>query len=324
MVKQHDLKLDGRELALSTPIWRYIKLSTLIYLLKEQRSFIPKLTTLQKDDPFEGRQSIYAGHQDFACLGAKLRKETLWLLRTKADGGTLANWEMQQGMQPSLAQIWMRELARRRVVWCWHESESECMGQWRIYGKEAGVAIRSDVGSVLRLLNGEGNNRDIAYGRIRYLVPNQPLDIEEPSAKEMAWNPIFIKNTVFAHEKEVRFVLPDGPWDYPGYPIHTQPNEFVKKIILSPFFISSEGLALKAVIESLLKLILPVGGELPEVKLSGALNIDNPEGQTERSLKEVVLESSADDWIASKPCKGLDEENNAPAILDLFPNSVPN
>lgn len=318
MPEHRDLKLDGGELDPSTTIWRYVKLSTLIYLLKEQRSFIPKLSTLQKDDPFEGRLRIYEGHHEAMCLNGELRKHAERLQRTKAEGGTLADWEVKQGMQPQLAQVWMRELARRRVVWCWHESESECMGQWRIYGKEAGVAIRSDVGSVLQVLNDTGKNRDVAYGRVRYLPPNRPCDLGD-SAKDVAWNPIFVKSVVFSHEKEVRFVLPDGPWEHFGYPIHTKPCSFVKEIVLSPFFLPSEGFAFKVVIESLLRDLIPVDDEPPKVRLSGALNVDAPEGRTEPDLAEGFLEDLADKWIANELGEGSTEKDNVPSILRLFP-----
>lgn len=318
MAEHRDLKLNGRELDPSTTIWRYVKLSTLIYLLKEQRTFIPKLATLQKDDPFEGRLSIYEGHQEAMCLNGELRRDGPWLRRTKAEGGTLADWEVKPGGQPRLVQVWMRELARRRVVWCWHESKDECMGQWRIYGKEAGVAIRSDVGSVLGVLNGHGKSRDVAFGRVFYLPANQPSDLGE-SARDLARNPIFVKNCVYAHEKEVRFVLPDGPWEHPGYPIHTKPCSFVKEVVLSPFFLPSEGFALKVVIESLLKDLVPTDDETPKVRLSGALNFDAPEGLTEPGLYEAVSKDTADKWIANEPWEGSTEENNMPSILDLFP-----
>lgn len=318
MTEHRDLKLDGRELDPSTAIWRYVKVSTLIYLLKEQRSFMPKLSTLQKDDPFEGRLRIYEGRQEAMCLNGDLRRHAKWLQRTKAEGGTLADWETKQGMQPQLAQVWMRELARRRVVWCWHESEGECMGQWRIYGKEAGVAIRSDVGSVLRVLSGDGKSRDVAFGRVFYLPANQPFDLGE-SARDLARNPIFVKNCVYAHEKEVRFVLPDGPWEHPGYPIHTKPCSFVKEVVLSPFFLPSEGFALKEVIESLLKDLVPKDDEPPKVRLSGALNFDAPQGLIEPGLNEAVSKNTADKWIANEPWEGSTKENDAPSILKLFP-----
>lgn len=320
MAEHRDLKLDGRELDPSTTIWRYVKLSTLIYLLKKQRTFIPKLATLQKNDPFEGRLSIYEGHQEAMCLNGELRRAVSWLRRTKADGGTLADLEMKPGRQPRLAQVWMRELTRRRAVWCWHESKDECMGQWRIYGKEAGVAIRSDVESVLRVLSGEGKNRDVAFGRVFYLPANQPSDLRE-SARDLARNPIFVKNCIYAHEKEVRFVLPDGPWEHPGYPIQTKPCSFVKEVVLSPLFMPSEGFALKEVIESLLKDLVPTGDEPPKVRLSGALDFDAPEGRTEPGLAEVILDDLADKWLANKPWEGSAEENDVPSIVKLFPES---
>ena len=316
MATQRDLKLDDRDLDPSRHIWRYIKLSTLIYLLTKKRSFIPKLTTLQHGDPFEGRMRIWDFFQDHTGLKAKLKTHKDWLRRTKSNGGTLADWEV--GLQTDIVEIWMRELARRRVVWCWHESEHECMGQWRIYGKEAGVAIRSDVESVLRVLSGDGKNRDVAYGRVCYLFPSQPLDVLKPSTQYLAWNPIFIKNKVFGHEKEVRFVLSDSENDVEGYSIKTNPADFVKEVIVSPFLLPSEATAVKGLIDSLMEPLLP--SDSPSiVKISGALSPSTPDGRAAESWDEAKLEKAADAWFENNSSESLAGTQVIPSILSLFP-----
>ncbi len=158
--KSLDLKLNG-VLPLEAPIWRYIKLSTLLYLLTEERSFIPKLALLRQDDINEGRSSF----QTPSFRAVLERQQALasskeWLLRP---GGKDPSWRRNSRLEPNLVQCWHDELADRRCVWCWHESEQECMAQWRIYARE-GVAIRSDVQSVLKCLSSVG---DVAYGRLR-------------------------------------------------------------------------------------------------------------------------------------------------------------
>lgn len=316
MATKRDLKLDDRDLDPSSQIWRYIKLSTLIYLLTKKRSFIPKLTTLQHGDPFEGRMRIWDFFQDHTGLKAKLKTHKDWLRRTKSNGGTLADWEV--GLQTDIVEIWMRELARRRVVWCWHESEHECMGQWRIYGKEAGVAIRSNVESVLRVLSGDGKNRDVSYGRVRYLFPSQPLDVLKPSTQHLAWNPIFIKNKVFEHEKEVRFVLSDTKNDFEGYPMKTDPADFVKEVIVSPFLLPSEATAVKGLIDSLMKPLLPTGSP-SIVKISGALSPGAPEGRTVASWDEDILKEVADARCAHNASNASGDEGAISSIFSLFP-----
>lgn len=215
------LALDGEPLAETAPLWRYIKLSTLLYLLKSKRSFLPKLGTLQQGDPFEGKFYSDSLHARLDLIGEEKEKLEQWLRRE--DGETKA-WEKNRSKKPKtlerpsyLPEPWelrLRELMKRRLVWCWYQSECECMAQWRIYG-EFGVAIRSDVASVKSVLQPKGDRGKTAmvYGRVHYLSPNQEPspDLQERLAK----HPYFIKHAAFAHEKEVRFVLEDDDPELP-------------------------------------------------------------------------------------------------------------
>ena len=50
----HDSRiLQGDEL--HKPIWRYMKLSTFLWMIRERKVFIPTLATLQRTEPTEGR-----------------------------------------------------------------------------------------------------------------------------------------------------------------------------------------------------------------------------------------------------------------------------
>jgi hypothetical protein len=46
-----------------------------------------------------------------------------------------------------LTEIWLKELAKRRCVWCWNPSTEQIYAMWKLYGVR-GVAVLSTVGSV--------------------------------------------------------------------------------------------------------------------------------------------------------------------------------
>ena len=112
-------------LADSAPLWRYVRLSSLLNLLNGN-VFVPTIKTLQEKDPKEAATYCKATHTCFkryppvkngsssVCHKARAR-----FLRAKPWRGSLAIF----------ASIWLRELANRRCVWCC--STMEISNQWR-------------------------------------------------------------------------------------------------------------------------------------------------------------------------------------------------
>ncbi len=294
-----DLVLDNEPLSDDAKIWRYIKLSTLVYLLKGKRSFLPKLEALRQGDQFEGEM-------DFERLQERyldLRSAENWLRR---DEGETKSWERPDHL-PSLGQLRLRELMKRRCVWCWHQSEHECMAQWRIYGRE-GVAIRSDVGSVKKVLMMARNSDgiDFVYGRVCYLQPGQHPPFSREST--IAGHPYFIKHAAFGHEREVRFVLADHDVGYPGRSIQTDPLTLLKEIVISPFYLPSEATALLSAIRDMLP-----SDNLISVRTSGTQDPEYPWGRKGSTFRERYDEPAADQWISEN-----NPESDLPDSMRLF------
>jgi hypothetical protein len=255
-----DLKLDG-ELPLEAPLWRYMKISTLLYLLIEGRSFIPKLSLLRQDDVNEGRVSF----QEPSCRVVLERQEALreasaWLLRPD---GRDPHWRRGSSLPPNLVQCWHDELAGRRCVWCWHESRHECMAQWRIYARE-GVAIRSDARSILNCLSSAG---DVVYGRIKYKNRQHQTSIDDDDG--MIWFPYFVKQDSYSHEHEVRFSFQDDEPGWNGRSLETNVGDLIKEVRVSPYLVDSEATS----VVNTIRRLLPTNLEI-EVSISGERSQD--------------------------------------------------
>jgi hypothetical protein len=132
-----------------TRIVRYMNLSTFLMLLCG-RVFIPTLGTLQRTDEHEGGLPSflfgkYYGHH----LKNIMEPHEGWLISrapgpvTPKSAGNGPNYAYYK----SLADIWIAEVSKRRVVWCWNRYQQESYAMWRIYGRR-GVAVESTVGRV--------------------------------------------------------------------------------------------------------------------------------------------------------------------------------
>jgi hypothetical protein len=284
MTQHLDVQANGK-LDSSANLWRYMKLTTLLYMLTEKRVFIPKLSTLQRGDKFEGWLDLQNGQQDKNDRDLALKDDEEWFRREK--GGTTEGWE--KSAPPELSALWLRELTRRRCVWCWHQSEDESMAQWVIYGREAGVAIRSDTKSVLQTFE----SADVVYGEVQYVHPGQlPREV----STHLPWHPYFLKHGSFRHEQEVRFVLADDP-DWPdGRVVKVAPEILIKEVVISPLLLPSEATAV-------LKAVKQLGEKhkIESVRISGGQDVNSPLGRTGSTIEKRAFELAAEDWLKNGP-----------------------
>src|SRR5580700_4021818 len=115
---------QGGALPQALPLWRYMKLSTLLLLL-EGTTFFPSVATLRAADPLEGSL-----HPETAWLNAALselhgqkafNKLYHWLL-SRAGDWVQEHWERIKNKadldRALVAHLYQSELARRRAVWC--------------------------------------------------------------------------------------------------------------------------------------------------------------------------------------------------------------
>jgi hypothetical protein len=125
---------------------------------------------LQSGDPLEGDlqpdgQWLIGKLLDL--LGDQFKELERWLRRNASEDEMrdyTANCMDGPYVSQFLTRLYIRELAKRRAVWCWFESETESAGMWSIYGHK-GVAVRTTLGDLQQALPAD---RDFQIAQMRY------------------------------------------------------------------------------------------------------------------------------------------------------------
>jgi hypothetical protein len=289
-----------------TPLWRYISLAKLFGMLpyKEEKKeypgtvFVPKISTLQKADPNEGKVSSHGNltttnpshkflnppAKEFLASAAKKHGEK------PSVGNDFSDSEFQA--------LWVNELSARRCVWSWHNSESESVAQWRVYAKE-GAAIKSTVGKVLNVLS-EHVSHGGCYGRVKYVKRMAYLQAGD-TEQLLATYPYFAKQESYEWEKEVRFVFRDDRVDTIGCSIPLKNiNDFIKEVRVTPFLLPDEQTSLMRLLQKLLPdVAVKISSELSDdaqprsqavIGSAVAAVLSLPQDQQDESLPDCLKE----------------------------------
>lgn len=238
----------------SLSLWRYMKLST-FFLLLEGTAFFPSVGTLQSGDPLEGDLQPEAewliDKLDDLSEG-DFKELTAWL-RSKGE-----EWERlsldAKDQNPSfcsqlLAGIYIRELAKRRAVWCWFASNTESAGMWSNYG-HGGIAVRTTLGALSQALP---NTTTFQIAQIRYAgrkpkAPNR-FDAESYDDDTRIHRPHLVKGVEYECEKEVRVVTScDG--EGKGILVRgINVGSLIEDVVISPLLPREEAKAIKTLID---------------------------------------------------------------------------
>ncbi len=211
-------------------VWRYMRLETLLLLLHRNTVFLPTLAKLTADEPNEGqlprRVTPTKDELDF------LESVSSWLEAQPTNSPQLTEGLRGDRRVLVLRELWLRELSKRRLIWCWHSSTEESMAQWKIYAQH-GVAICSTVLAVTEALYHAVESPILAL-KARYSEPSAGEDL---LARPYSW-----KRSSFKHESEVRFVLRSQPIES-GLTLSDVPTDFIDDIVVSPLCLPSEAFA---------------------------------------------------------------------------------
>lgn len=217
----------------SVPVWRYIDLSKLMFMLLRRKLTLSRLDTMP--DKFEG----FHGRNFESDVRPRLIAEFAARPPTLPAGRSIDDFVDQ------LVKDLAGSAKRWRGVayinsWCLGANESEAM--WRIYGQ-------SPSSVVLKL----------SYARLRdslddpalYIAPVRYFDFERSIVVNgNAYLPLIHKRHEFEYEHEVRIVkvdhsllpagLPPGVWENPdprptAQFVNWDPAEHVESIVVSPY-----------------------------------------------------------------------------------------
>jgi hypothetical protein len=224
----------GPELDDNTKLWRYSRLSSLLMLLAG-KLFVPTIDTLRRDDPAEATALCRLTRKRFAALTNEDR-ECLLNYATRAESQLIRDNEDEN---PRIfANIWRREIGKRRCAWCWYAANIESMAQWHVYAKD-GVAICSTPKRMRRALKEHAVDSGL-IGTVCY----------GDGGDSTFLRPYLIKRRYYQHEKEVRVVLPAEPREQMmGLVLPIDGRELISEIRISPLLPHGEALGLRSALE---------------------------------------------------------------------------
>jgi hypothetical protein len=228
-------------------IIRYMNLQAFMTLLAG-RVFIPSVKKLQETDPLE---SLLPSEciPDFPqqCLRLQKEENADWLDRPEKQLSQTSN---QGGDMQRRFEVWLRELAVRRCIWCWYGDSEESMGLWNSYGPR-GVAVVSSVGRIRKAFPSMGHVSKTSVGRVKYV--RRRADNFDGTSNDPDWlyRPYYFKQKCYNYEREIRFVIglyAGNTLELGGDLFVVDPNQLVEEIILSPQFRITEARALDSIL----------------------------------------------------------------------------
>jgi hypothetical protein len=114
----------------------------------------PKCKKASRNEP-AGVSSAVRVHPRLSTTVSKTAKrgKCRWLDRPEKQLPQTTN---QGGNIQRRFEVWLRELAVRRCIWCWYGDSEESMGLWNSYGPR-GVAVVSSVGRIRKAFPSMGH-----------------------------------------------------------------------------------------------------------------------------------------------------------------------
>jgi hypothetical protein len=229
------------------PLWRYMKISA-FFLLIEGKAFFPSIATLQSGDPLEGDlfwNPVWLMNRLCQLHGNREAEFDDWLVQR------MENWEKDllkrnpnNGMSHTgmFSKAYVRELAKRRAVWCWFKSHDESAALWSVYGV-CGIAVGTSLEKLERALPVD---RDFQIAPITYANRSNPISLspEFEQNRELIHRPHLVKGVEYEHEKEVRITTTCSP-DLRGRLVDgIRAKEMIEHVIISPLIPFDEAEAL--------------------------------------------------------------------------------
>lgn len=253
---------DPEQLSAAQPLWRYMKLSTLLLLILKGQAFFPSIATLQNSDPLEGilyveppwlfnrLDELAKGSADDTLFSwLKEHESKFWEQAVLPPGNGVNAGPFYLNDQLS-ADRYVRALAKRRAVWCWFNSNIESAGMWSIYGHN-GIAIGTTIGALKRALP---TDYEFQIARVRYASRESDafghIDPENRCNAHLIHRPHLVKGREYGHEREVR-VVTHCEGDEKGALIERiNYATLVQEVIISPLLPVQEADAIKQCLDT--------------------------------------------------------------------------
>jgi hypothetical protein len=184
------------------PVWRYVDIEKLLYILTDKALFFPSLETLARFDRYEGQPT----------------------------GAEIFNLGIDRFQAKEIDNKYNRPVREVFYFNCWHMNDGESDAMWKIYvNGTGGVAIRSSISRLRQCF--QNSERNIHLGEISYIGNETIGEFEKPMHRCMR------KSLAFKHEPEVRLAYYDESRtskESPGVSIPVDVKLLIEKIAISP------------------------------------------------------------------------------------------
>jgi len=236
------------------PLWRFTKLPAFLALLEGNLS-LPTLANLQKDDPEEGNTFVNIAPDGAPVVDLSTIEDWLERHATGAEQSEIkANTAKNSYPQRTFVEIFKRELAKRRCIWCWHgdPDNNQSRAMWHIYA-DRGVAIRSDLATIKASV--ECKEPFSAFARqVEYVDPH--LAITDWS-REFDHRPFLLKNKGYCFENEVRIVFAVEATPAVHH-FQIDAKQLIKEVVISPRLFHDEQCAIANLVKAKLGDLFPI------------------------------------------------------------------
>lgn len=157
-------------------IWRYMDFTKFVFLL--ETSFLYFTRSDKFEDPYEG---------------------------SLTELNISARYELGEELATLDSRI-VKSIRKHMAINCWHVNQLESVAMWKLYLKSnEGIAVRS---TVKRLQHAITDEKQVYIGLIEYIdYKNQGID------RRNKFHPFLRKRLSFEHEKELRAIIQEIPYD---------------------------------------------------------------------------------------------------------------
>ena len=159
-------------------LWKYMDFTKFVSILENSALFFPRADKL--GDPFEG-----------SVPKNNISSRPIWHPDLTEKDTIMYGFVIQQ-------------IPRFTLINCWHRSNHESEGMWKLYASvDGGIAIRTNL---INLIESFKTNEHIHVGQVKY------VDYERDSIPEdNSLFPYLYKRKSFEHEREVRAIIQKLP-----------------------------------------------------------------------------------------------------------------
>lgn len=214
--KKYEEGINEYKLPPDTTIFRYMDFSKLIGLLENKSLYLTRADRFE--DPLEGHLPD-------------------WYIKKRFISHSLFSDESVESRYNDHRESFIRiieDLRRRTFISCWNKGKEESYALWQIYAKNHGVAIKTTVRKLNKVI--KGTNAKVS--NVKYINDEEEHivfpDVDGNKFNTYLRNYFVCKNKHYFYENEVRVILIDDNNEVDPIKINRISN-LIEEIYVSPF-----------------------------------------------------------------------------------------